>query len=273
MITKLDILSSRGGFLSLPLADVVSGYIVENIEGTDPVKATLVSTSFAQQDGAHFQSSRRETRNLKLRVSLEPDWVVDTVRSLRNRLYNTLMPKTAVDLTFLMDDGLEAKISGRVETCEAPMFVQKPAVDISILCFDPDFIDPDPILVNGVSTAGTTPILINYDGTVETGVLFKLLVDRSISEFTIYHQASDGTLRSMEFAAPLLADDVLTISTVSGSKFATRTRGGTDSSVLFGVSPQANWFEFTPGSNTFRVYAEGDPIPYTILYSNRYGGL
>lgn len=273
MITKLDIRSSQGGYLSLNLDAITPGYYVQAIEGLDPVKATLVSASFAQQDGAQYQSSKRETRNIKLTLGLDPDWTVDNIRSLRTRLYSVLMPKTEVTLTFLMSDGLDASISGRVESFESAMFTQEPAVDVSILCFDPDFVDPDVELQNGASTPSSVSTEFNYIGTVEAGILFKLLVNRALTEFTIYQQASDGSLRTLEFQAPLQANDVLTISTVSGNKYATRTRAGTDTSVLYGISPQSSWLELTPGVNSFRVYAEGDPVPYTLQYSNRYGGL
>jgi hypothetical protein len=273
MITKLDIHSAQGGFLSLPLEDASAGFVVEEIQGTEPVKATLSSTSFAQQDGARYNSSRREARNLLLKVGLEPDWAVNTVRDLRSRLYSVFMPKSAVDIDFVMIDGLQVVISGRVESFECPMFTEEPVADISVMCFDPDFIDPDPILINGVTTAGSSTTDFSYAGTVETGILFKIMPDRSLSEFTIYHQASDGFLRTMDFQAALLAGDVVTISTVSGSKFARRTRDGVDTSVLYGVAPEANWTEFTPGTNSVRVYAAGDPVPYTIEYRNRYGGL
>jgi hypothetical protein len=113
MLTKVEVRASQGGFISLPLDDASSGYIVQSVEGLDPVKATLVSSSFAQQDGSKYQSSRRESRNIKLTLGLEPDWVNDTVRSLRSRLYSTFMPKNAVDMTFLMSDGLEVGICSR----------------------------------------------------------------------------------------------------------------------------------------------------------------
>lgn len=273
MITKVDVRAAQGGFLSLPIADSSSGYVVQNIEGLDPVKATLVSSSFAQQDGSQYQSSRRESRNIKITLGLDPDWTIDTVRALRTRLYSVFMPKSAVELTFLMADNLEVKISGRVESFESLMFTQDPVVDVSIMCFDPDFIEPDFIIQNGTSTAGPSSMSFNYVGTVETGIIFKIKPNRDVNEFTIYHQESDGNLKSFDFQASLDDGDVVTISTIPGNKYATLTRGGSDASILYGVSPQANWIELTPGTNSIRVYSEGEPVPYTIQYSNRYGGL
>lgn len=273
MINLVEARTAQGELLGLPLQDVSDGYVIENIEGLDPVKATIVSSSFAQIDGTQYQSSRREARNIKLTLGLEPDWTTESVEDLRNRLYDYFMPKSNVGLKFYTDKGLIVDISGRVETCETPLFTQEPAVDVSIICFSPDFVDLTPVVVSGASTADEVDTVVPYVGSVETGIEFVMTVDRDISEFTIYNRPPDGTLRSLDFASPLFAGDTLTINTVPGSKGAVLTRNNTDSSILYGVSPQSNWIEFFRGDNGFRVYAEGVPIPYTVTYMTRYGGL
>jgi hypothetical protein len=164
-------------------------------------------------------------------------------------------------------------IVGYIETCECPLFTDKPKATISILCMDPDFLDLSDDVISGNTTSGTTETLVTYDGTVDTGIEFVLNVDRTLTEFTIYHRPPDGTLRSLDFAASLILGDVVTISTVRGNKFATLTRAGTNSSLLYAVSPQSNWIEFQNGDNHIRIYALGAAIPYTITYTNRYGGL
>lgn len=273
MITKLEIRTSQGALLGLPLDDVSNGFVVEEVGGLDPVRATLVSSGFANLDGQQYQSSRRDTRNIKLRLGLESDYVTNTVRELRQRLYGFLMPKSEVTLRFLMEDGLDVDIVGRVESFETALFTAEPSVDVSIVCFNPDFYDPDLVTVAGNTVATSAEQRIDYLGTVETGISFTLNLNRALSEFSIYHRPPDGTLRIMEFVAPLLNADVLTIDTIPGAKGAVVSRGGSDLSVLYGVSPQSSWVELLPGENYIRVYAEGAAIPYTIEYTNKYGGL
>lgn len=273
MLTAVEVRTEQGQLLSLPLQDVVSGYIIEEIEGLDPVKATLVSSSFANMDGEQYHSSRRETRNIVLKIGLEPDYVNDSVQDLRRGLYGFFMPKSLVNLRFIMSDGLEVDIQGRVESFETPLFTKEPEVDISVICFDPDFFDATPVVVSGNSTALTTESLIPYDGTVDTGVLFTLNVNRSLSAFTVYHRDPSGTLRSLDFQAALVNGDIVKVSTVTGNKYARKTTGGTESSALYAVSPQSYWMKFQPGDNYIRVYAVGAAIPYTLTYVNRYGGL
>lgn len=272
MLTLLEV-RGQGGTLSLSLEDPDLGYDVQDVQGLDPVKANLVSSSFAQQDGAQYQSARREARNILLKLGLFPDYSTDTVWSLRQQLYPFFIPKTPISLRFFMESGLTVDIAGVVETCETAQFTQEPVVDISIMCFDPDFLEPDEVVVSGSTTSGETYTPLVYTGSVETGIIFELDVDRSLSEFTIYHQTPDGTIKTMDFQASVIADDVVKIVTMSGSKSATLTRAGSDSSLLYGISPQSNWLELVPGTNGIRIYAEGAAIPYTITYTRRYGGL
>lgn len=272
MLTDVEVRTSQGNLLSLPLDDISDGIVIQSIDGLDPVKATIVTSSFPTLNGTQYHSSKREDRNIKFRLGLEPDYTL-TVEQVRKRLYTYFMPTTAVSFTFRNSDGLEVDISGRVESFETPLFTEEPAVDISIMCFDSDFVDMTEVVVAGSTVSDTTTTDIVYAGNVEAGIKFELFVDRDITEFTIYSMSSDGMLRTMDFAGPLEAGNVLTIVTTPGSKSAMVSVAGTPTSILYGVSPQASWFELWPGVNTIRVYAEGAAIPYNITYFTRYGGL
>lgn len=272
MLTRVDVKTDLGVLLALSLEDPSNGYVIEEVEGLDPVKATLVSSSFAQLDGQQYQSSRRDSRNLKFKIRLEPDYTMESVRDLRRRLYNFFMPKSSVNFRFYVDD-VTVDISGRVESFETSMFSKDPTVDISVMCFKPDFYDPVPVLRPGFTTSGELEVLHNYVGTVETGIVFTLQVNRTLSEFTIYHKTPGGVIETMDFSAPLIAGDVLEISTIPGAKSATVTRSNSPSSILYGISPYSKWIELQPGDNYIRVYAEGAAIPYEIEYTKKYGGL
>lgn len=275
MITKVEVRNSQGDLLSLTLSDPTPGLLIQEIGGLGPVKANLVSSSFARLDGETYQSARREARDISFKIDLRPDYVTTSVSDLRDYLYEFFMPKAQVFLRFFRSSGLYVDIGGKVETFDPQIFTEEPQVDISIRCFNPDFIDPNPVVLEGSTVSDNTDTLINYTGTIETGILFTLNVDRDLSEFSIYHTPPDGSLRTLEFATPLplVADDVLQISTIPGSKFVILTRSSSESSLLYGISPQSNWIEFIRGTNAFRVYAEGAAIPYTVQYTNKYGGL
>lgn len=274
MLERMEVISNQGSLLNLPLEDVVSGYLLEEVQGLDPVKATITSSSFAQLDGGQYQSSRREARNIIVTITLEPEYGVSTVRQLRRDLYNYFMPKTEVGLRFYSSDMNPAWISGRVESLETALFSAEPAVDISILCFNPDFYEPVPIAMTGNTYESTgTDLEIDYTGSVETGLAFTLNVNRTLSTFSVYVVDPAGSTSQLDFSAPLQAGDVVEISTVPGNKYARLTRGGVITSILYGISPQSKWLEIHPGESTLRVQTPGAAIPYSIEYIRKHGGL
>lgn len=282
LLKSLKVTNSRGSTLNLPLEDISAGFFIKDIEGLGPVKATLVSSSFANLDGAQYHSSRREARNLVIKLGLEPDYSESSVRELRTKLYNFFMPKTKAKLEFSLFDKfsesvltqyLDLQIEGRIEAFEPDIFSKDPAVDMTLLCFEPDFIDPEPVVVEGSTVDDLTEFALEYSGTAETGVKFTIMPDRELTEFTIYHRPPDESLRTLYFEHPLVAGDEVEISSIIGSKYVILTRDGVESHILYALSPQSNWIEIFTGENDFRVYAEGDPVPFKIEYTNKYGGL
>lgn len=273
MLSRVEVRTSRGTLLTLPLEDVENGYIIEEIGGLGPTKATLVTSSTANEDGEQYHSSRREARDITFKIGLEPDYVSNSVQSLRNRLYSFFMPKSEVYLRFVDDQNPTVDIVGRVESCDPAIFSNEPAMDISVHCFSPDFVVPQTTVLAGTTVENDTAVSIDYAGTVESGIVLTLNVNRDENAFTVYNLGPDGMLRQLDFSALLVAGDVVRISTVPGAKSATLTRAGVPTSVLYGVTPQSYWIDLQQGINNVRVYATGTPIPYTIEYLTRYGGL
>ncbi|UVT31102.1 minor tail protein [Arthrobacter phage Linda] len=272
MLTKIEVTNEQGQTLVLPLYDPSEGIFVKEIEGLDPVKAILVSSSFATVDGAQYQSSRRETRDITMKLGMEMGYGL-SIRDIRQRLYSFFMPKSNALLRFFVEGVDPVDIYGRIEVMESALFTQEPEAFITLRCFDPDFFDPTPTVINQSTVSTTTEFPVEYDGTVETGITLVMTTPRALSSLDIYHRAPDGTLRTLEFEAALSTNDKLTISTVTGAKKAIRTRAGSDSSILYGISPYSFWINLFPGTNYLRVVATGTAIPFTIEYTTKYGGL
>jgi hypothetical protein len=279
MLARVEARNRQGTLLSMPLEIVDNGIIIAEIEGLDPTKATLVSSNFAGQDGAQYYSSKREPRNVKIKLEMESDYANMTIKAIRQRLYGFFMPKAEVQLRFVENTGSYVDIVGIVEEFDAPLFAQDPEADLSIMCFDPDFIDPAPFTKSGLSVSGSdvTMTEIPYLGSVEAGMIFTVKPNQAITSFSIVHQTPENVQYQLDFAGvSLQANDEVTISTISGSKGATLKRAGTLSSVLYAVSPTSKWLELTPaagGKNLVRVSAPVANIPWTVQYVNRYGGL
>lgn len=273
MLTEVQAISVQGSLLQLPLGDISNGIALQDVGGLDPVKATIVSSSFPNETGEQYLASKREARDIKLELGLEPDYITELPSDVRNRVYQFFMPRTFVGLKLIHSNGLIVDISGMVETCEAPVFSAEPRVDVSVRCFESDFVDLTPQVLNQSTANSTFDFNLDYIGSVETGIEFDLLVDRSVDEFTIYNTMPDGTPRQLDFAWPMVAGDILKINNVPGQKSIKLVHAGVESSVLYGMTPQSSWIDLYPGTNKLRVYAEGAPIPYTLTYFNRYGGL
>lgn len=273
MLTSIEARNSAGQLLTLSMENVTNGLYIEDVKGLDPVKATIASSQQATRDGVQFQSIRREARNIVITLGLEPDWATDTIETLRDRVYDFFMSGEPVQLRLIDSRPRTVDISGRVETCETPLFAKESTVDISIMCFEPDFVDITPVVVPGDSVNDTEEMLVNYAGTAKVGVVYTINIDRTVSEITIYHRPPDDTLRSMEISVPLVDGDILTISTVVGDKYIRLNRLGTVSSVLYGRSTNSDWTRLERGPNNIRVYITGASIPYTMTYVPRYGGM
>lgn len=271
MLNKLDITNRRSMTLSLPMIENNSGYQVE-IEGLDPVKANLVSTSSAGQNGEQYQGSTRGPRDVKLTFDLQPDGV-KTFTSLRENLYVYLMPEQQVRLRFYKDSGLYVDLVGVVESHSSPMFKEDPVVTVNVRCFQPDFLDPRVVIRPGASVDTTVNTAITYPGNLEASTIIRMFINRTLEDFSIYNTPEDGIVRQLDFSADLIAGDELIISSIKGSKGITLKRSGVSSSLLWGRTPQSAWIELFEGVNQFRVYAVGDPIPYELEYVVRYGGI
>lgn len=272
-LRKVSVVTENNQTFEFTLRDFSAPYRITNIEGLDPVKASIVSSNFGSADGGQYQSSRRDQRNILMELVYNPDYLTNDVASLRKDLYLGLAPKSRVRLRFEDSIGPTVETIGWVESFESSMFAQDPIATLSILCFDPDFYNVAPTIVPLSSVNDTTENQINYVGNTDTGFLVSLNVDRSITDVTLIHKDGANNIRSIEFTGTLIAGDLLEINTVVGAKGAWRTRDGFRTSVLYSISPQSIWTRLYPGWNSVRLYIPGSPIPYTITYYEKFGGL
>lgn len=273
MLVKIDATTRRGNALSFEVFENDSGFQIAEIEGIEPVKANLVATSFAGMDGEQFQSATRGPRNIKIKLELEPDFVTDTYYSLRQELYKVFMPKATIALRFHLSSGLYLDIDAVVEEITPEFSSVDVPIDISLMCYKPDFVDPRRVVLPGMTVATTETMHIDYPGNVEAGTVITLNVNRTIGDFSISNTNEEGFTSKLDFSYPLIAGDVLVISSLKGNKGISLTRSGVQKSLLYGRSSQSGWIEFIQGINQFKIYALGDPIPYQLEYLVRYGGL
>lgn len=274
MLTAVDVTNVRSDTLQLPMLSAANGYAVRDIQGLNPVSAQLTSSSMAQLDGAQFQNARRDPRNITMKLGLVPNFVTNTVDSLRQNLYDYFMTKSNVGLTFWKDGSVYASTSGVVETFDDTMFTDKPEVDISIICYDPDFYAPAPVVTSIATVATTDAMSFSYPGNSDAGIIFALNINRTLTGFTVYNQQPDNTVTAFAVTGAFAAGDIFTINSVPGQKSATLTRSGLTTSALSMVDPtNIGWPVFQRGINLFRAFASGASISGSVTYTTKYGGL
>jgi hypothetical protein len=90
MLNKIEVTNSRGNVFTLFMEENDGGYQIDEIEGLDPVKATLSSTSYAGTDGEIFQSAKLPARNIKISIrkliqTCEKIYIRSSCRNLRSQ--------------------------------------------------------------------------------------------------------------------------------------------------------------------------------------------
>jgi hypothetical protein len=271
MLTQVSATNDSFGDLLLPLFDASNGYSVKGIDGLGPVKATLTTTTLAQLDGAKLNNARREPRNITMTLGLETDWKTNSVSQLRRQLYQWFSPKAELIFGLYEDGEPFGTTQAVVESCEPNMFTSDPAVDISLLCMDPDFYG-DIIPVAGMTTNTPTTTEIIYAGSADAGIEFSMTFAGSATSLILYNTRPDRQIQVLDFEGAFSAGDILTVNTTEGQRSAVLTTAGLPKSVLSYMRTGPNWIALQPGSNLFRAYYTGVPTAWTIQYATKYGG-
>lgn len=280
MLTKLQAYSSWDSASTLTLSDngrEETDFIqVHNIDGLDPVKATVNTSPFGSVDGGAYLGSSVPTRNIVLTLHPNPDWDLWTFETLRKVLYLYFMPKLLTRLVFYDDVVPPVEIYGYVESCEGNPFVSDLEIQVSIICPDPYFTAVEPTIVTGKSSNGTIPVQIQYDGNVETG--FNVEVARAIdpAPTSIGIQVGDPTLSFFNVTASVNASMYFVMNSIPGQRYVQNvsTSTGVITNLLSKVQSGATWPTLEPGENDFSVITSSPGNQdWQLTYFERYGGL
>lgn len=144
-----------------------SGFLVYDISGLGPGKATINMTEITSYNGAIYNSSRLGTRNIV--IPLKYMWA-NTIEESRYASYKYFPLMTKVKLIFETDNRLLA-IDGYVESNEPAIFDQMSYTQISILCEDPYFYSYENggTQVVNAPHAYNVPTYFDYNGDIDTG--------------------------------------------------------------------------------------------------------
>lgn len=135
MITSVFVTNHHGERYELPLSNYQSsGFIIKNITGINPTKASINTSSGALSPGEFFNSSKIDKRNIVFDFDYYDDGGL--IEDKRLLLYKIFEVNTLVDLE-IHSDRLKVKTKGYVESHEPTRFVKECGASISVICPDP----------------------------------------------------------------------------------------------------------------------------------------
>lgn len=276
MLTKVTIYGPSAAVspLILPLANIPDTDLFEirNIDGLEPVKAAISTSQFAVVDGEFFSGSSVGKRNIVLTLGLRADWVDWTPANLRRKLDSYFMPKSNVTLIFEGDEQAPVVISGYVESNEPSIFSKDPENVVSIICPDPAFVTVDPIEIVGDST---TPVTIDYQGTVESGIYLEITKASGSDPSDILVSLSGGT-KQFKINAALPSTKKRELSSVDRNKYVqdvVLSSGVVTSLLTYVDETLREWPKLQPGQQDFSVVGDTGVQNWTLTYYERYGSL
>ena len=283
-----------------------SGFLLYNAEGLGASEGDIITTQVATNDGAIFNSSRVNQRNIVLYFKLLPTSYPEayayeeTIENTRHRLYRYFPVKRKLRL-LVETDVRKSYIEGYVESNSIKIFSNsKPnltnssTAQISIICPDPYFKDVntetlyfsgiEPIFEFPFENEGLSPDTeigaihidkvrsITYSGDVETGVIIDIHAMGAASNITIYNETTRESMAIKETLEPL---DSIIVSTLNNNKYINLLRHGVSTSILNKIDKNSDWFTLTKGINTFSYIAEEgvDNLEFSVITQVLYEGV
>lgn len=302
MIKSIKVTNPKGESLVLDLFHPEkSGLIVRSISGLGPPKANINSTDLATADGALYSSARASTRNIVFNLQF---MFAPTIEDSRQLTYKYFPLKKLVKIE-VETDNRSLETSGYVESNQPDIFSKEETTQISILCLNPFFYDPDPSVTQFATVTPTfefpfsnesttenliefgtinldTRSTIDYVGDVDTGVLITIhALGKVIGPIIVYNVETHESIKiDLDRIKTLIGreysngDDII-ISTVSGDKYVQVLHDGKYTNAISAIEKLADWFQISVGKNIFNfTVKEGiSNIAMTFSYRNAYGGI
>lgn len=291
MIKSIAVTNHLNETVNLSLTDPWdTGLIIESIDGLGPPKANISSTDLAMGDGAVFNSSRIEKRNIVFHFILTPVMdgvrVVKTIEQVRLDMYRYFQLKKPHTIIFETDTR-RVEIVGYVESNEPKLFSNMETAGVSFICPNPFFFAKSrQAVLNGVnamfefpfSNEGDDPKLIfgeysenvgegiPYHGDVDSGVVMTIYAHGPASNIRVVNMLSrerfiiDTSKIGAIFDdgnSDVIDGDVLIFSSMPGEKTAIMRRNGKEKSILPTISRTGEWLHLVNGNNVF--YYKCDP--------------
>lgn len=308
MLHSFTIINQKGEALELELSNPEkSGLMVAKVEGLGPPQATINGQEMATSDGMLFSSARAQSRNIVFSLVMvsrdeNSPYGYLSIEQSRHLTYQFFPLKKEITI-YISTDTRRLYCKGYVESNLPYVFSQEEYAQISVICPDPymyvegdertvfsgtrgafefpvEAIDPNKLINFGDIWIDTRAIL-NYQGTVDTGILITIHAMGPARDIRIYNVDTreqmiidTELIRTITGAEYGKLDDIV-ISTVKGNRYCRLLRNGKYVNIIGALSKDTDWFQISAGNNGFAFAAEAgaDNLSVTFSYQNAYVGI
>lgn len=261
---------------------------IVNIEGLNPPNAQINISNVAGIDGAKFNSSFVNSRNIVIYIKLNGD-----VEANRLYLYTFFRIKQWCKF-YYKNQRRDVYIEGYVENVTCNLFSKDEVMQVSILCPQPYFKDVD-VIIDDISktVAGFEfPFAIDSNGIefstydqsristvinnseIENGFIIKINVLTSCNKIQIRNTITGETF-TINYNC--IKNDVVTINTYKGEKSVTLKRGINTTNLFTSLSNNSKFFQLEIGNNFFSYLVDDgtndEAIEVVFEHNTIYGGV
>lgn len=243
-------------------------YQVVSISGISPGNAQINTSTIVGLDGAKFNSSKMNTREIGIIIRLNGD-----VEENRNLLYQYVPAKEKCTF-YYKNDRLDVMIEGYVQSVEVDLFSVSELMQITILCPGYYFRSIEEIEkdISKRSPAFEFPFSINYDEPViiseltpslvtnvenpasETGAEIEILFNQDAEGIRVQNA---GTGEYISLVYNFLPNDRVVIDTNKGQKSVSMLRNGVIYNIFTAVQSGSTFLQLRSGQNPMTYLVEG----------------
>lgn len=301
MIYTILASNDKGDSVELDLADPWAGGIaVVGASGLGPSEGTVNMVDFATSDGALFNSSRIQSREIELNLQ----FLGHDIEAVRHKLLKFFRVKHRIVLDFITDTR-QSYVVGYVDKNEIDIFSKTEGANITIKCPNPffrlrdpakgkntvrfttatptfEFVfqDPQPdspsLIFGQMTPTGET--VIEYKGDADTSTVIDIQFLGPAQGVKLYNTTTQTKINidtkeiARIFGSAVRAGDRISISSGVGEKYVKAYRDGKVYNALSALDKDSAWVFLTPGDNMITVRADQgiDNISAMLTFENLY---
>ena len=243
-------------------------YQVVKILGLNPPQAQINLTTVVGLDGAKFNSSKLETRNLVLTIKINGE-----VEKNRQNLYRFFPTKQWVRF-FYTNANRDVYIDGYVESLECDLFENGEFAQISVICPYPYFKSMEEIVsdISNTIACFVFPFSIELDDPVpfseynqsavatvyngsegDTGTIIEVSFRTEVEKLVIRNTLTGDEL---ELDYDFEVNDLVIINTNKGEKSVVLLREGTYTNLFSALKKGSVFFQLEAGDNYYVYEAD-----------------